>query len=355
MKSALILILITLLCTCGRAQLITQKLPRVVSNIAFIKGETGFLIDSLTIRTTLDTVPYGFAFPNDSLFLDISIYDPVDELILETFARGHAFGRSRCWVDAPTADIYLSIKAGRSAIDSVGLSPVERTFWKAITSIKAEKKPQGLKQSVLSAMDYFIDSPIAADFLATYMDMPNLSREDVKALGLNLNSEALGRVRRHPRFKAPLRKFKLMNSNLPGKLSKYELRDANGEVKETTSPETDYWVLNIYSTTNPDARREHILIRNTMETDSLFNGFPVISVSADVNAEDWSAYLQEGNFPWPHYREAPTGKAGLTVKAGLYPGSTYLLLNEKNKIEGVYDDVGKLAAAILYRKRPSTL
>ena len=130
MKSPLLtLFLILLFCTCGRAQSTTRaKLPRETTNVAFIKGDTGFIIDSIAVSTSLDTVPYGFPFTEDTLLLDISIFKPVDLVTVETFGGKHSFGPQRFWVDAPTANVYLSIQAGRGLIDSVSLSPRDKWY-----------------------------------------------------------------------------------------------------------------------------------------------------------------------------------------------------------------------------------
>jgi hypothetical protein len=350
MKFALVLVLTTFLCTCGSAQKYVGNLPKEACSVAFIKGETGFLIDSLTIRTSLDTVPYGFGFTEDTLIFDIAIFRPVDELILETFVNGHSFGQQRCWVDAPSADVYLSIASGRGIIDSVGLSPMNRWYRTEINKIRVAPNLFVAKRILVDAIYSSLDLLISADFLEMFSGLPNLNRGDVNLLTEVLRLE-MGAVKKHPRFVPILARRKLMASNLPGKLSKYELVNASGEISEVPTPDIDYWVLNLYNSANETSRRDHELIQQTMETDSLFNNVPIISISEEEGQEKWSNYLKEGGFSWPHYREVLTKKTGLTEKASLYPGTTYLLLNQDDKIEGVYGDVVKLAAAIVYRKQ----
>lgn len=354
MRSALTLALITLLCTCGRAQAKPDKLPRDVTNIAFIKGETGFLIDSLTVRTTLDTVPYGFDFPEDTLYLDISIFDPLDELTLETFAGEHTFGLRSCWVDAPTANVYLSVQAGRNVIDSVGLSPVDRLFRREIAIVQAQANPANVKASLLSSMDLFSDTPIAADLQAAYLDMFTLSRADIRTIWLNLQ-ERPGPAKRHPWFKEPDRKLRLMNSNMPGRLSKYELKNPSGEPAEIEVPKGQYYVLNFYDSKVPTCKQNHQLIAKVLATDSLFTGVPMISVSSEQSAKGWSEYVRTGAYSWPHYHEPKTAKKKLSEKMQLYPTGTYVLINEGNLIEGVYGDLVKLAAALAWRRKKGML
>lgn len=346
------LALLTLLCTCARAQINVNRLPKEVSSVAFIKGNTGFLIDSLTIRTSLDTVPYGFAFTQDTLLLDISIFRPVDELTLETFAGGHSFGRHRCWVDAPSADVYLSVASGKGIVDSVGLSPMNRWYRDEITKIQSAPNLEVAKSLIANATYDCIDLLIAADFLEVYYSLPNLSRQDIGFLTSVLQVE-METVKKHPRFVPLLAKRRLMVSNPQRKLKRYGFMNDAGVVGEITTPDTDYWVLNLYTSTNEASRADHALIRQVMAKDTLFDDVPIVSISADKDTEAWQAYLKEGRFTWPHYREIATTSAGLTERVGIYPGRTYLLLDEKNRIEGVYDDLAKLAAALIWRRDAS--
>ena len=351
MKSVLTLSLITLLCTCGRAQSTPPgPLSRGETSVAFIKSKaTGFLIDSISIRTSLDPRPYGFAFPDDTLLLDIAIFRPVGELTLETFVRGKSFGRQSCWVDPPSADVHLSVNAGRGIIDSVGLSPMDNWYRREMSKIKRAPSIDYAKEMLSLAIYNSSESLMTVPFLELYANLPNLTRLDVDRFN-DLLFPIPKQVRLHPRFRPLAAKIKVMR-RFNGNLSRYELVNTKGETERVITPETDYWVLNIYDATTTKAREDHLLIRRAIELDSLFDGVPVISVGSKASEEAWLSYQNTNNFPWPHYRERPTKKAGLVEKAGLYPGATYLLLNMQDRVEGVYDNIYSLEAAILYRKR----
>lgn len=349
MKTVLTVAFLTLLCTCVSAQKNLAKLPRNACSVALIKGKTGYLIDSVSLRTTLDTVPYGFSFPGDTLFLDVSIYDPIDELTLETFAGTHSFGRRSCWVDAPSADVYLSVQAGRTVVDSVGLSPVDRLFRQELDKINAQTSPKSIKFFVLATMNLFFDTPIAADFQAAYLDMITLNRADLRALALNLE-ERTPPAKRHPRFTDPDKKFRLMNSRLPGRLSRYTLRDTAGRIAILDTPKDKYYILNLYNSTRPSSRRNHRMIAATLAADSLFAGIPIISVSNEPSPEEWSAYVREGAFGWPHYHEPELARKKRSEKMMLYPEGTYLLINKDNLIEAVCSDLQLLASALVWRR-----
>lgn len=351
MRLALPLALIILLCTCGRAQKRLDKLPRDLVSIAFVKSRTGSLIDSMTVRTTLDTVPYGFAFPNRTLFLDVSIYDPSDELTLETFAKGRSLGHSRCWVDAPTADVHLSIRSGRSVIDSVGLSFIDGLYRQEMIKVSTlQGKPDSLKKALLTGMYNYYNLPFIADLLMAYSDLPNLGRKQVNTLAL-IERFGITRVRRHPRFDAVWEKGKLMKSLLPGKLHKYDLKDSEDQPVVLRVPKDEYYVLNFYNSTQPQSRQDHQIIANSLATDSIFVGANLISISGEGDTVSWQRYVREGGFGWPHYHEDVTTKRNLTTKMALYPTGTYVLINDDNLIEGVYDSVVKIAAALRWRRR----
>jgi len=354
MKPLLTLAFVSLLCTCVRAQNRIDKLPRDLVNVAFVKGATGRLIDSLTVRTTLDTVPYGFAFPNKSLFLDVSIFDPADELTLETFSRGSSFGRARCWVDGPTADVHLSVRSGRNVIDSVSLSFVDRMYREEFAKTRALESHNEIKKSLGSSAYNYYDLLFAADFLIAYADLPNLRRWDVERLAFTLRSE-VSRVIRHPRFDEVRKKGRLMGGILPGNLRKYDLWNANGEPVRLNTPKNKNYVLNFYSSTQPDCTREHQLIASSLATDTLFDGVELISISGERKIAAWQHYAQEGNFKWQHYHEDVSAKRKLTEKLAFYPACTYVLINDHNLIEGIYDNVLKLAAALDWRQKENSI
>lgn len=346
MKLVLTLAFIAFLCSCGRAQINLDKLPRDISNVAFIKGKTGFLIDSLTIRTSLDTFPYGFAFISDTLLLDISIFHPVDELIVETFAEGHPFGRHSCWIDAPSADVHLSIAAGRTVIDSVGLSPMDRWFRKEVDLIRLSGNLTAAKSNLGRAILNNQDLLMCANFIGAFQDLPNLTRPDILWLKSTLNSE-LRSVKRHPWFASLLARQKAMQSNLRRKLKKYELSDQRGKVVELTIPKKQFFVLNFYDARLSDARRDHLYLKEILLTDSVFSRVPVISIARGDYVDGWLNYVKEGDFPWPHYLDY---KPDLYDQMALFPASTYVLLNRKNQIEGLYDNLRQLTAALQWRK-----
>ncbi|TXF87769.1 hypothetical protein FUA23_17720 [Neolewinella aurantiaca] len=351
MKFTLTLAFVILLCTCGRAQNKQDKLPHDLSNVAFIKGGAGFLIDSLTIRTSLDTVPYGFAFREDTLVLDISIFSPVDELIVEAFAKGHSFKRYRCWIDGPSADVHLSIAAGRTVVDSVGLSPMDLWFRREVSNIHLSNDLAYIKGALKRSIVDNLELLMCANFIEAFQSLPNLERSDIFWLRSVLKYD-VGRVKRHPWFAPLIARQELLESNLPRKLDKYELNDHLGKPVEVATPKNQYYVLNFYDARKMKCRQDHELLQESFLQDSIFTGVPFISVTKGDYLDGWLNYMREGSFSWPHYLETPpSNKPGLYEKMALSPASTYVLINERNQIEGVFEDLQKLVAAVLLRKR----
>lgn len=346
-----LLALFTFLCTCASAQNVIDKLPRDVSSVAFIKGNTGFLIDSIAISTSLDTIPYGFAFPGDTLVLDISIFRPVDELTVKTFSSGHSFKHSYCWIDAPSADVYLSIEAGRTVIDSVSLSPTDRWFRRKVIELKLSGSLNAAKLYLQNSIFESYDLLICAVFIEAYQELPNLSREDIFWLRRTVREE-IGPVKRHPRFTPLLDRLRLLHSNLPGRLEKYDLRDYQGNKVELTAPKDQYYILNFYDARKAACRRDQQILQDVITTDSIFTDVPIIRITQGDYVTAWHNYIKQGNFSWPHYREdISSTKPGLYEKMALYPASTYVLLNKQSKIVGVFDNLRQLSAAVVYRKQ----
>lgn len=350
MKSVLTLAFLVFLCTCGRAQINPDKLPRDVSNVAFIKGETGFLIDSLTIRTSLDTFPYGFAFTSDTLFLDISIFRPVDKLIVETFAEGSRFSRHSCWIDAPSADVHLSVAAGRTIIDSVGLSPVDTWFRKQVAKIQSTPDLMTAKRALKLAILDARETLMSAEFTEAFYLLPNLTRPDVSWMQWVLKEE-LARVKQHPWFDPLLSRQQLMQSRVLKRLHKYQFEDQGGKTIIRKAPKKQFYVLDFYDARTTASRRNHEVLRNAVRADSIFSGVPIISITRGDYADGWRNYVREGDFPWPHYMETtPTTRPSLFDELAFFPASTYVLVNRQNQVEGVFDNLQLLATAVLLRK-----
>jgi hypothetical protein len=351
MRSLLTLALSLLLCTCGRAQIDNGNLPRDQSSVAFIKSPTGFLIDSLTIATSLDTVPYGFAFSKDTIIFNVSIFQPVDELIVETFALGRSFGRYNCWVDAPSADVHLSIAAGRTLIDSVRLSPVEAWFRKEVAKIRSAPDLTIAKEALKLAILDSRTTLMSTKFIEAFYILPNLTRFDVSWMQVALNEEQ-NWVKRHPWFTPLLARQKVMQSKLLRRLHRYQFEDQSGKIIKWKAPKKQFYVLDFYDARTTVSRRDHEALRKAVQTDSVLSGVPIISITRGDYVDGWRNYLREGDFPWPHYLETspPTGPS-LFDELAFFPASTYILVNRKNRIEGLFSSLQQLQSAVELRKQ----
>ncbi|MEM9528334.1 MAG: hypothetical protein AAGA31_17100, partial [Bacteroidota bacterium] len=347
----LITLLFTLLCTCGRAQTRRGVVARTNTNIAFIKGETGFIIDSIAVSTSLDTLPYGFAFTQDTLLLDISIFDPVDAVTIETFGGGHSFGEQGFWVDAPTANVYLSIEAGKGQVDSVGLSPANNWYLEKLKKISDAGQAELIKLAISTAYYESEWNLMGFRFLAAYMDLPNLTRADLNTLKLALAYQTPPPLFRHPWARALVRRGVILTSNAPGKLRKYPLITLNGKGIKLERPETDFYVLNLYRSDDPASQRDHQLIQEMLQQDSLLTSFPIISVNADNSQALWRLYVRDQKFSWPHFWSDPLDKNSLIEKLAYPRRPIYLLVNKYNKLEGYYHDLDKLFTAIRWRMK----
>ena len=320
-----------------------------VTSIAFIKGKNGYLIDSIALSTSLDTLPYAFSFPGDTLFLDVSILNPVDELTITTFAQGHSFGPQACWVDGPSADVHLSIASGKSVVDSVSLSPIETWFRKELLMLVAIQDPDQTKIALEETIFNSLDILPSATFLKVYLNMPNLDQEGLRNFYYDLYQD-IGYIRRHPSYQPLLAKLRLLGSGA-GKLSKYEVFLPDGKATSIKPSGTDYYVLNFYDAKTASIREEHQAIQASLQTDSLFIKVPIISITNHQDVDAWQQYVQEGEFRWPHYREAAGLPNSRTEKLAFYPGTTYVLINRRNRIEGVYKNLQQLVSAVLWRQK----
>jgi len=208
-----------------------------------------------------------------------------------------------------------------------------------------QDNPEALKKVLEMGMYNYYSLPFVADLLTAYADLPNLRHWSYSRL-----RSGFGRVSKHPRFDAVWRKAKLTGSILPGKLRKYDLEDSEGRPVTLRVPKDEFYVLNFYDSTQPRSRQDHQIIAKSMAADSVFVGANLISISEEKNRDSWQGYVREGAYSWPHYHEEVASKRRLASKMAFYPAGTYVLINDDNLIEGVYDSVVKIAAALKWRQ-----
>jgi hypothetical protein len=352
MRALIFLAFTFFLCTSGRAQIDNGKLPRDQTSVAFIKSPAGFLIDSLTIATSLDTLPYGFAFPADTMMFNLSTFRPADELTVETFASGRSFGRRSCWIDAPSADIYLSIASGRTVIDSVGLSPMDNWFRKEVKKIRSTSFLPLYKEAIQSAILDGQGTLMSTKFIEAFYNLPNLTRPDVSWMQVVINEEQ-GQIKRHPWFNPLLTRQKIMQSRLPKRLKKYPFKDQSGKTVEVRAPKNQFYILDFYDARTTVSRRDHEALRKAILADSVFAGVPIISITRGDYVDGWRNYVREGDFPWPHYIEPlPLSRQpGIFNGLAFFPASTYILVNRRNRVEGVFESLQRLEEAVLLRRK----
>ncbi len=346
MRLLTILALITIFCTSARAQSLRgDPLKYRAAQIAFIKSDRGRLIDSITIRTTRDEQPYGFSFTVDTLLLEVEILVPVDELEIETFAGQHSFGRQRCWVDPPSADVHLSVVAGKGSIDSVTLSPIEQYYRGVVKAINLQSSLAGRKLILEEAIYGGGDDLLTVRLTEAYLHMPNLDRTEIYTLWQTLKAR-FGPVRRHPEFQRLYRRTELWANFKPSRLKRISFRDAEGRKWQLPAPEKDLFMLDVYHAADTLSQQAHQYLQETPVIDSLLQQVPLYSISDEGSQALWQLYVRDGNFKWRHGWHLPDPKNPSLFPLDVFPGSTYLLVDNRLRIIGVYPNLQLLANAV---------
>lgn len=347
----ILLFLFNGLCTSIIGQTLDPKLEYETTSLAFTKGKTGFLIDSIAISTSLFPEPYGFSFSEDTVFVDLPIFPPYDQLTIETFAAGQPFKSQSCWIDGPYADIRLSIDAGRTRIDAIDYSYVNIWYQNTVARIQQIKNLDELKKFLMWEGIAQSGNLTSAKFLTTFFELPNLTRADLRELKRRVAELFPVRIIRHPWLNPVRQKIKLATSSLPGPLNRFPLRNLTGETIRLRRPTTEYYVLNMYRHSDPLSQQQHEKIQQIYQQDSLFQFAPLVSIDTDESTSLWHLYVKEGDFSWPHFQD-DFSKGKPLVSHLKYEGNPYfLLINDKDRIEGVYDNLERLLAAILYRQQ----
>lgn len=342
----LTLALIIFLCTCGRAQNVrSEPLKFEQASIAFIKSPGSLRIDSIAINTSIDKTPYGFAFPQDTMLLEIEVLLPVDELTIETFTQGQSHGRSTCWVDPPSADVYLSVTNGVGRIDSVGLSQVNRWYQEKVQEILSLKSLELRKYELGQTISVGAEDLIVLRFIEAYLNMPNLTSSDIYYLWDAVKAR-FAPIRRHPDFLPLWEHARLLATHKRAQFKRLEFLDAQGRKRRLPDPPSDYFLLEIYQRSDSTSLDNHLVLRESPVVDSLLQEVPMVSLTSEESHALWSLYVKDGNFKWLHGLHVPNARVPTLADWGIFPGSTYLLVDKRFNLIGAYPDLRGMAAGV---------
>lgn len=320
------------------------------ADITFIKNPEGKTIDSISIRTSMDELPYGFNFSNDSLLLDIRLLHPVDELTIETFTKGYSFGQHSCWVDAPTANVYLSIFKGSNKVDSVGLSPVDRFYQETKLFVNRQLTMQFQKNSLLDLLYDWEQDLMAVRFMEQFLDFPNVTRLDAQEL-LSLMNDGFEGLSPHPYYQEQKARAKALAQPKSWLLKKLSFKGVDGKLRNLPKPTSQIFLLEIYQRDSPESRVNHQILKKVPSLDSLLKKMPIISLTQDDSEALWRLYVKDENFKWRH-GFVPFGVKGNDLEQwAIYPHTTYLLVDKKFRIVGIYPDLKKMAAKVWWHSQ----
>ncbi|MEM9260101.1 MAG: hypothetical protein AAGA62_10680, partial [Bacteroidota bacterium] len=155
----------------------------------------------------------------------------------------------------------------------------------------------------------------------------------------------------HPWGRSLVTKAGALIRDAPTKLRRYPLITARGSGIKLKRPETDFYVLNLYRWDDPDSQRDQQVLQNVLTTDSIFSSFPIVSVNTGGSQALWRLYVRDMDFSWPHFWSDLDEDRSLPARLFFPTEPTYLLLNKQNRIEGYYNDLDKLFAAIRWRMK----
>lgn len=348
------LLLATVLSTSVRAQnIITDAGEKSVTSLALIKPpDSPFPADSITLRTSLDTFPYGFAFRQDTIILDVNILPPVDEITVELLAGTQSFGRFNFWVDAPSANVHLSIKGKQTIVDSVTLSGVDAWYRQQLVDLSSSKGLLSLSRKLLDLTYLTSGDLMGATFAGALLNLPFVSPGQRYELKEQVLPSFPFIIQRHPRYQELMERLQLIGRK-PGNFKRLGFYNAEGKPVRIKLPErSDFYVLNLYSANDVTAQQAHQEIAATPLLDSLFTQVaPMVSISNDPSPALWRLYVNDNDFGWRHFVEDPNQVESLSSGMPLTRRPVYLLMTSKHRVSGVYFTLTSLANAVRWQTR----
>lgn len=342
----LTLALTSFACTCGRAQIVKgEPLKFENASIAFIKNPDSGPIDSIAISTSIDKVAYGFSFTQDTLLMDVEVLLPIDELTIETFANGQPHGKGTCWVDPPSANVHLSVSEGKGSVDSVGLSEVDRWYQEKVQAILLLQNLNSRKSELSRAIYNSGDDLITVRFIEAYLKMPNLTAQEAYYLREAMKIRFEG-ILEHPDFQRLSPQINLLAVQRPALLKKLVFQDVKRRQKTLPNPTTDFFLLEIYDGNSPISQENHRALLQSKGIDSLLQEVPMVSLVREESHALWSLYVKDHRFKWPHGMHVPNKKVPSLAKWAIFPNSTYLLIDKRFNLIGVYSSPQRMALGV---------
>ncbi|MTB51001.1 thioredoxin-like domain-containing protein [Lewinella sp. W8] len=311
--------------------------------LTLIKGETGILIDSVTVNSTLPNSARALAFPGDSATLTVPVYVPSDKLLINTYAEGNYLGTVECWVDEGKARVFLSVDSGRTMIDSIRGSTLDDWVLAVTREFNAREditSGDGFYDLLTLASNYAYEL-VSAPFVRMCLEVwPNDYR---KMMSLrNALYDQPGWLRRHPYYKPLLARINLVTYNKSVKLNSFNLIDRGGNPVNQPLPNTPYTVLYFWSLNSPSSDVDHQRMAAEREAEVFPKGVPFIGVCAPADQTVWNNYLRERDIPWISFMEVAEDNKLNSDKLGILVYPTYFLLNRRGRVMGIFNNYDAL-------------
>lgn len=324
---------------CFPLSLVGQKDYR----LTLIKGDTGFIIDSVGVSSTYPNSVRGMAFRGDSVVLELPTYRPSDKLFIDTYAAGNYLGGVACWVDEGKATVHLSVNSGQTLIDSIQGSTLDDWYLSVMYEINNLNNPRSTAaySALLDLVYTYANELVSAPYTRAILELwPNDYR---KILRLR---EALSTqpswLRRHPFYQPLIARIDWVTYNRTLRLKDFTLVDRGGKMVDKPLPRTPYTVLYFWSLGSPSSDVDHQIMVQERQDEVFPKGIPFIGICAPTEASIWNEYLRQRDIPWISYLEQADNGRLFSDRLGILVYPTYFLLNRRGKVTGIFDNYGDL-------------
>lgn len=322
--------------------------PMKETSFTFTKGPTGFIIDSLVFKTSLQNEFTGIPFPDDTLQMRLLVVDGADQLYVEAYGGGVFIDGAICWVEPPSANVELFIDAGLLRI-SPDVSEKNKAFLLAAAALQKASDERERITMLISAALEAKGTIMGAKFMEEAIRSPQLSSFDLANIDDYLR-EYFTEVNRHPFFDPIYARINVLFDELPVRLRRYRFSDWRGRTVQYKLPKKTGYVINFFHSENPDSPIQHEQIQVLLDSTEIFEDIQMVSISTEQSEAIWKDYVRLGKYPWPHLKEIAGERRRVSERFGWFSGNMFFLLNGRQQVIGIYDSVELLRQGILYRR-----
>ncbi|EDP72715.1 hypothetical protein FBALC1_16477 [Flavobacteriales bacterium ALC-1] len=285
-------------------------------------------IESVDFKNFRGNITYNFNERTNFNFQN----ELTEEYLFEVKTKDSLF-KEKVWLDHGNFNINLSLKSKSLQIKVVGSEIFDKTVeynngYKKLNSENASDEE--ISKFLFKELNKNIDNPFSY-FIGLNILFKNQNNREVLSQLMSIIDSQPERLKSHytSGLLTKTLKSKLNSGNI--NLSDFTFLDQNNQENKIFIGSNLYVLLDFWHTACPPCVKDHLEIKNLIDTFKE-KKIKIVSLSSDQGnrIETWKKYLKSQNLPWTNYLEKETNSLTDNLEIRIFP--TYILLDKQNNV-----------------------